>query len=83
METLRAAHATGAAMHSLAEPWADSTIPASKMVMTVFADIVEFSPRRSITSQPIETARELLDEGYTAVQAGEAVGISSTPSAVW
>ena len=48
------------------------------MVMTVFADIVEFSPRRSITSQPIETASELLDEGYTAVQSGEAFGISST-----
>ncbi len=39
---------------------------------------VEFVPRRSITSQPIETARGLLDKGYTADQAGEAVGISRT-----
>ena len=32
----------GAAMRSLAEPWADTTTPAGKMVMTVFAGIAEF-----------------------------------------
>ena len=91
----------GAAMRSLAEPWADTTTPAGKMIMTVFAGIaefersvivertgrgreaamrrgVEFGPKRRITSQQIETARELLDKGYTADQAGEAVGISRT-----
>ena len=91
----------GAAMRSLAEPWADTTSPAGKMVMTVFAGIaefersvivertgrgreaamrrgVEFGPKRRITSQQIETARGLLDKGYTADQASEAVGISRT-----
>ena len=93
--------AAGAALRSLAEPWADTTTPAGKMVMTVFAGIaefersvivertgrgrvaarkrgVEFGPKRRITSHQVETARGLLDKGYTADQAGEAVGISRT-----
>ena len=37
---------------------------------------VEFGPKWRITSQQIETARVLLDKGYTADQAGEAIGIS-------
>lgn len=32
----------GAGLKSLAEPWADSTSPAGKMVLTVFAGIGEF-----------------------------------------
>ena len=39
---------------------------------------VPFSPMRKITPQQIEIAGGLLDKGYTADQAGEAVGISST-----
>lgn len=32
----------GAGLRSLAEPWADTTTPAGKMVLTVFAGIAEF-----------------------------------------
>jgi DNA invertase Pin-like site-specific DNA recombinase len=32
----------GAGLKSLAEPWADTTSPAGKMVLTVFAGIAEF-----------------------------------------
>ncbi len=32
----------GAGLRSLAEPWADTTSPAGRMVLTVFAGIVEF-----------------------------------------
>ena len=32
----------GAGLKSLAEPWADTTTPAGKMVMTVFAGIADF-----------------------------------------
>ena len=32
----------GAGLKSLAEPWADTTSPAGRMVMTVFAGIAEF-----------------------------------------
>jgi len=32
----------GAGLRSLAEPWADTTTPAGRMVMTVFAGIAEF-----------------------------------------
>ncbi|RYZ92738.1 MAG: recombinase family protein [Proteobacteria bacterium] len=31
-----------AGLHSLAEPWADTTSPARKMIMTVFAGIADF-----------------------------------------
>nr|WP_181374931.1 recombinase family protein [Polaromonas sp. E19S]AWD72035.1 serine recombinase [Polaromonas sp. E19S] len=33
---------TGAGLRSLAEPWANTTTPAGRMVMTVFAGIAEF-----------------------------------------
>jgi DNA invertase Pin-like site-specific DNA recombinase len=32
----------GAGLRSLAEPWADTTSPANRMVLTVFAGIAEF-----------------------------------------
>jgi DNA invertase Pin-like site-specific DNA recombinase len=38
-ETIRAA---GASFRSLAEPWADTTSHAGKMIMTIFAGIAEF-----------------------------------------
>lgn len=34
--------AVGAGLRSLAEPWADTTTPAGRMVLTVFAGIAEF-----------------------------------------
>ena len=34
--------AAGAGLRSLAEPWADTTTPAGRMVLTVFAGIAEF-----------------------------------------
>ena len=34
-----------AGLRSLAEPWADTTSPAGRMVLTVFAGIAEFSGR--------------------------------------
>ena len=34
--------AAGASLKSLGEPWADTTTPAGKMVLTVFAGIAEF-----------------------------------------
>ena len=48
--------ATGAAMRSLAEPWADTTTPAGKMVMTVFAGIAEFE--RSVIVERTGRGRE-------------------------
>jgi DNA invertase Pin-like site-specific DNA recombinase len=32
----------GVGLRSLAEPWADTTSPAGRMILTVFADIAEF-----------------------------------------
>ena len=32
----------GSGLRSLAEPWADTTSPAGRMILTVFADIAEF-----------------------------------------
>jgi len=34
--------AAGAGLRSLAEPWADTTTPAGRMVLTVFAGIADF-----------------------------------------
>ena len=34
--------AAGAGLRSLAEPWADTTTPAGKMVLTIFAGLAEF-----------------------------------------
>ena len=53
VERIRAA---GAAMRSLAEPWADTTTPAGKMVMTVFAGIAEFE--RSVILERTRRGRE-------------------------
>ena len=53
VERIRSA---GAAMRSLAEPWADTTTPAGKMVMTVFAGIAEFE--RSVILERTRRGRE-------------------------
>ena len=46
----------GAGLRSLAEPWADTTTPAGRMVMTVFAGIAEFE--RSLILERTRTGRE-------------------------
>jgi DNA invertase Pin-like site-specific DNA recombinase len=42
LELAEAIAAPGASLKSLGEPWADTTTPARKMVLTVFASIAEF-----------------------------------------
>lgn len=42
LEIAERIHAAGAGLRSLAEPWADTTTPAGRMVLTVFAGIAEF-----------------------------------------
>jgi DNA invertase Pin-like site-specific DNA recombinase len=45
----------GAGLRSLAEPWADTTSPAGKMVLTVFAGVAEFE--RALIHQRTSTGR--------------------------
>ena len=45
-----------AGLRSLAEPWADSTSPAGRMVLTVFAGIAEFE--RDLIRQRTSSGRE-------------------------
>ncbi|KLC41141.1 MULTISPECIES: recombinase family protein [Xanthomonas] len=47
--------AKGAGLRSLAEPWADTTTPAGRMVLTVFAGIAEFE--RSLIVDRTRTGR--------------------------
>ncbi len=47
---------TGTDLRSLAEPWADTTSPAGRMVMTVLAGIAEFE--RSLIHQRTSAGRE-------------------------
>lgn len=62
--------AKGAGLRSLAEPWADTTTPAGRMVLTVFAGIAEFE--RSLI---VERTRA----GRTAAKA-KGVKFGRTPS---
>ena len=48
--------AKGAGLRSLAEPWADTTTPAGRMVLTVFAGIAEFE--RSLIIDRTRNGRE-------------------------
>ncbi|MBK5204285.1 MAG: recombinase family protein [Polaromonas sp.] len=48
--------AKGADLRSLAEPWADTTSPAGRMVLTVFAGIAEFE--RSLIIDRTRSGRE-------------------------
>ena len=48
--------AQGAGLRSLAEPWADTTSPAGRMVLTVFAGIAEFE--RSLIIDRTRTGRQ-------------------------
>jgi DNA invertase Pin-like site-specific DNA recombinase len=45
----------GAGLRSLAEPWADTTTPAGRMVLTVFAGIAEFE--RALITERTNTGR--------------------------
>lgn len=45
----------GAGLRSLAEPWADTTSPAGKMVLTIFAGVAEFE--RSLILDRTRTGR--------------------------
>ncbi len=46
---------TGAGLRSIAEPWADTTSAAGKMVLTIFAGIAEFE--RSLIAERTNTGR--------------------------
>ena len=48
--------AKGAGLRSLAEPWADTTTPAGRMVLTVFAGIADFE--RSLIIDRTRSGRE-------------------------
>jgi DNA invertase Pin-like site-specific DNA recombinase len=48
--------AIGAGLRSLSEPWADTTSPAGRMVLTVFAGIAEFE--RSLIVERTRRGRE-------------------------
>ena len=54
-------------MRSLAEPWADTTTPAGRMVLTVFAGIAEFE--RSL----------IIDRTKTGLKAAMARGVKFGP----
>ncbi len=47
----------GAGLRSLAEPWADTTSPAGKMVLTVFAGIAEFERARAAQEKGVRFGR--------------------------
>lgn len=46
----------GAGLRSVAEPWADTTTPAGRMILTVFAGIADFE--RSLISERTSVGRE-------------------------
>ncbi|HEY0627951.1 MAG TPA: recombinase family protein [Sphingomicrobium sp.] len=59
LEIAEAIRAKDAGLLSLAEPWADTTSPAGRMVLTVFAGIAEFER---------ELIRQRTDEGRQAAR---------------
>jgi len=65
--------ATDAGSRSLHEPWADTTLPAGRMVLTIFAGIAEFER---------ELIRERTGSGRIAAKAqGVRFGRPSKPTA--
>ncbi len=50
----------GAGLRSIAEPWADTTSPAGRMVLTVFAGIAEFE--RSLIGERTSTGRKAVQD---------------------
>ena len=57
----------GAGLKSLSEPWADTTSPAGRMVLTVFAGIAEFE--RELIRERTGTGRSRRHEARRAVRA--------------
>lgn len=55
LEIAEVLNRAGAGLRSLAEPWADTTSAAGKMVLTVFAGIAEFE--RSLIAERTSTGR--------------------------
>jgi DNA invertase Pin-like site-specific DNA recombinase len=55
LEIMEIICAAGASFRSLSEPWADTTNPAGKMIMTVFAGIAEFE--RALIRERTEAGR--------------------------
>lgn len=56
LDTAETIQAAGAGLRSLAEPWADTTSPAGRMVLTIFAGIAEFE--RSLILDRTRRGRE-------------------------
>lgn len=48
LELLERIGNAGASFYSLAEPWADTTSPAGKLIMTVFAGVAQFERERML-----------------------------------
>ena len=59
LETRETMHDAGARFQSLSEPWANTTTPAGKMILTVFAGLAEFER---------ELIRERTSAGRTAAK---------------
>ncbi len=55
LDIAEALNDAGAGLRSLAEPWADTTSPAGRMVLTVFAGIAEFE--RALIHQRTSSGR--------------------------
>ena len=55
LDIAEAIRTAGAGLRSLGEPWADTTSPAGRMVLTVFAGIAEFE--RALIHQRTSTGR--------------------------
>jgi DNA invertase Pin-like site-specific DNA recombinase len=91
----------GAGLKSLSEPWADTTSPAGRMVLTVFAGLAEFERElikertgtgriaakergvrfgrpSSLSADQTALARRLLEEGKSAREVAETLGVHKT-----
>ena len=83
----------GAGLRSLAEPWADTTSPAGRMVLTVFAGIAErtgmgrvaaqargvrFGRPPKLTTDQIALARRLVDEGRSPREAARILNVHAS-----
>jgi len=78
LEVAEILNGIGAGLRSLAEPWADTTSPAGRMILTAFAGIAEFE-RSLIPSADQHRARGGQEAGCPVRQAAEAHGRSGRP----
>lgn len=88
----------GAGLRSIAEPWADTTSPAGRMVLTIFAGIsdfersligertsagrtaakakgVRFGPKPILTSEQIDHAQRMINEGESVAHVARLLGV--------